>query len=149
MQLRENTMPSSPPVENDTNGMTNMPIRDNPAYSQRSSSSLTPSRTSSDNRSSDVASIGELPAQTPTPTPTVVAQAQKRQPRKLTKSRGSGEISVERPKAVLTKKAHTRTSTLSLVEVDGNTGADTTPPQGHGHERRASLVSQGSSNKVG
>jgi hypothetical protein len=136
-----------------------LPIRDNPDYSRLSGSAITPSRTSSDTRSSEVGSIAETqtgltPMQQNQQNQQPQSQTNlKRQPRKLTKSRGNSEVNIEKPKAVLMKKGPQQqsNSTLSLVDGDGrsvsgflNKGGENTPYE---DGKPGSLVSQSSSTR--
>ncbi|KAK1639555.1 hsp90-like protein [Colletotrichum phormii] len=109
-----------------------LPIRDNPAYSRPSNSTSTPSRVSSDTRSTtDLGSIAETQSQVP---------SQKRASRKLTKTRTSSEsLPAEKPRAVLTKKAPQRQGSST----DENIKPENLPY----HANRNSVSSQGSSSR--
>ena len=108
-----------------------IPIRENAAYSRTTPSIVTPSRSSSESRASESGLTLDGAA----------SQVQKRPPRKLTKSRGAGESSHERPVAekagadrpsgeklrgVLTKKPPQGQSTRGITE-DGVDGQDGPP----------------------
>ncbi|KAH8706560.1 hypothetical protein BGZ61DRAFT_350691 [Ilyonectria robusta] len=143
MQAKDSPMftkehPGSPPI----------PIRDNPSYSMPSVNDLALSRTSSENRSIDVGSLADGSS----------TNSHKRQPRKLTKTRGNSDSNAERPSAtgerapsektrgLLTKKGPQRQSSTSLADDTQNTE---NTPYGTSRDdtKRNSLASQSSSFK--